>query len=223
MYLLLIGFISSSLGHDASAFECAFDDSTKTTECTYLRSPIDTLHTLAIYCCGVDTLYSAPGYRLSVWQAGQTSVPEFFSQNSMDKYELSSDAILDSCYPVQHPTLNPGEEDCTGGGSDFVAGILEIVDPTVDFGDYDGDGDGTVDGFFFIIVGDYSTPRGCACLGDFSYSTDDTTEGGDTIVVSGQRGVEVRISPSTDRFKFIHICVHQWGHQFGLVDRHGGG
>ncbi len=205
----------------AFAFECAFDDTSKVADCTYLRPSVDTTHTLAIYCCGAESLFALPGSALGVWQMGERGVPEFFKQNSFEKYRLTCDVVVDGAFPIQHPTLDPGEVDCTGGGTDFATGIFALADNIIDFADYDADEDGIVDGFFFIIVGDYDPPRGCACLGDFLYKTQDTSATGDTIVVSGQRGVEVRVNTLTDREEFIHVCVHQWGHQFGLVDLHG--
>lgn len=41
---------------------------------------------------------------------------------------------------------------CTGGGEGFRDGIFPMVDSVVDFADYDGDEDGVVDGFFFIVL-----------------------------------------------------------------------
>jgi|GEM_PF-1417701 len=224
--VLLSFFILFSPSLEILAFDCVLDDTSKASLCTYdSRPPIDTIHTLAIYCCGAETLYSLPMYYSSVWQLGEFSVSQFFEDNSDGKYALSCDAVKDGFYPIQHPTLDPSEEDCAGGGTEFASVILEIVDSLVDFADYDGDEDGVVDGFFFVIVGDYETPKGCACLSNFSYQTDDTTLTGDTIEVSGEMGVEVRIKAPpepTPEAEFVHICVHQWGHQFGLIDLHGG-
>jgi len=107
---------------------------------------------------------------------------------------------------------------CEGGGNLFADTIFLMVDSVVNFADYDQDQDGIVDGFFFIILA--SEDRGCACLGDYTYKTHDTTLSGDTIQVLGERGVEIRwgsVSPPP-RAELIHHCVHQWGHQLGLPD-----
>ncbi len=175
--LLLVLFIACILfifPKTSKAFECAFDNSYYIQECSYLRPAIDTTHVLAIYCCGADSLYPLPGFYSSVWQMEQSSIPQFFSDNSMGKYILNCDVIVNDLYPIQHPTLDPVDTDCSGGGTGFATGIFEIVDIMVNFADYDEDGDGLVDGFFFIILDSSSTAKGCGCLGDFSYNTKNT-------------------------------------------------
>jgi M6 family metalloprotease-like protein len=156
---------------------------------------------------------------------GKRSVPQFLWDSSRGKYLLSCDVISWGRYPIHDPTFDHNDYDwvsCTGGGTDFATHIFQIVDDSVDFKDYDADHDGIVDGFFFIILENCMYSRGCGCLTNFSYKTNDTTATGDTIWVLGQRGVEVRIMAGSDNdVELTHICVHEWGHQFGLVDLHG--
>jgi len=219
----VIVFISSliffSQNSKASAWKCAFEDTSNISKCPYLRPSIDTIKTFAIYCSDSSVLSLLPVFYRDVWTMGKRSVPQFLWDNSMGKCSLSCDVISRGEYPIRHPTLNSDYELCTGGGPVFAAGIFQIADSTTNFALYDEDQDGIVDGFFFIILHIDPHVQGCPCLGDFSYKTNDTTSTGDTVWVLGERGVEVRMTAGNiTQDEVVHICVHEWGHQFGLVD-----
>jgi hypothetical protein len=222
VFVFFVGFPCSYL--EASyPIECAYKDTSNIRKCPYLRPSIDTIHTLAIYCTDYCD-QPLPPYWKDVWDSSEiNSIPQFFRDNSYDKYILYCDPKVDSSdgHPVPFglpDTVNSVL--CTGGGADFAYGIFARVDSVVNFADYDEDQDGIVDGFFFVIL-TFTLPsgcHGCACLGDFSYTTHDTTASGDTIRVLGERGVEIRIISGIQRDIFIHLCAHMWGHQLGLHD-----
>ncbi len=221
-FFLVVAFIVTlilpSLSLKTFAWYCAFDDPINQSKCYYLRPSIDTIHTFAIYCCDSTVHDTLPWYYSDVWQMGGSSVPQFLWDNSRGMYLLSCHVISWGNYPIRHPTLKSDFKMCTGGGTDFATYIFQIADDSVDFKDYDADQDGIVDGFFFIIMNP-NTANGCGCLGDFAYKTNDTTATGDTIWVLGQRGVEVQAKVGIANLsEFMHICIHEWGHQLGLVD-----
>lgn len=222
--LFVIAFISSLIffSHSSKSFAwtCAFEDTSNISKCPYSRPSIDTIKTFAIFCSDSGIYDSlATCFRNDVWQMDTRSVPQFLWDNSMGKCSLSCDVISRGPYPIRHPTLNSDGDLCTGGGTAFATYIFQVADSTTNFALYDEDQDGIVDGFFFIILHLDPHKQGCPCLGDFSYKTNDTTSTGDTVWVLGERGVEVRMTPGDiTQDEFVHICVHEWGHQFGLVD-----
>lgn len=205
-------------------FYCAYEDTGNISKCPYHRPSADTIHTLAIYCTGHQYPGELPSYWQMVWGSSGATIPQFFRDNSNDQFVLSCDPVIDTVEgdpsPFRHPSLEPTNTVCTGGGDGFPDGIFPQVDSVVDFAQYDEDGDAVVDGFFFIVL-KANHNRGCACLSDFSYTTNDTTTSGDTILVLGERGVDIPVEADyEDTARFMHHCIHQWGHQFGLHDLH---
>jgi M6 family metalloprotease-like protein len=222
---IVLGFLAASLlcPKTGLAFLCAFGDTSNISKCPYVRPSIDTTRTLAIYCTGHNDPGDLPYYWASVWDtSGIVTLYRFFEDNSGGKYLLYCDPIVDTVggepCPFEHPSLAPDAYECTGGGEGFADTIFSMVDSVVDFADYDEDRDAIVDGFFFIILASHFT--GCACLGDYSYTTHDTTSSGDTIRVLGERGAEIRFGlvEAPNQAEFVHHCAHQWGHQLGLPD-----
>lgn len=100
--LITIALTSSlvffSQNQNSFAFQCQ-----KLLGCpdVFLRPATDTTHTFAIYCCGAESLFSLPSYWQTVWQTGQQSVPEFFNDNSTDKYVFSCDPIGNYPHAIQ--------------------------------------------------------------------------------------------------------------------------
>lgn len=134
-FVFIVSFFSFCL-KTSLAFNCAFEDTSNISKCSYLRPSIDAIRTLVIYCTGDTSQGELPDYWATVWDTSSiTLYPNFFKDNSNSKYILYCDPKVDTVdiepAPFRHPSCDPNEVLCTGGGADFADGIFPMVDSVV--------------------------------------------------------------------------------------------
>jgi M6 family metalloprotease-like protein len=217
---LIIGiglFLSICMPNDAPAF---FQEDTTHVRGYSGRPTTGKHHAFAIYCSD-STVTTLPSYWYNHWGNNYFAIGGFLLEMSDSTCSLDCDPYAYGSRPFCHDGLRPSPGWCNSGGPGFADSILKTADPHIDYAKYDKDNDGFVDGFFFIII-DSSTVGGCDGV-NCDYLSNDTLANGQRVRVYGYYGVEIRIRAYsnlsfTNCDDFVHICVHEWGHQFGLND-----
>jgi len=146
------------------------------------------------------------------------SVSHYYEDQSIGRLHLRG-TVLPRVYTSSGPRASYLAQDATelGGFGRFVREVLEGVDPDVDFGRFDGDGDGVVD-LIVVLVEDEPIPNfilGPATGYGRLWSEDDDLHTDDGVRVSKNSGVIalVRSFPYA-----VGSIAHELGHWLGLPD-----
>lgn len=107
-----------------------------------------------------------------------------------------------------------GSDHGTSGSQDLVSTLVDMVDPFVDFSQYDNDGDGHVDGVVVVHAGaGYEYAGGANIWSHMSYISPKTLDG----TVVDRYSIQPEYYVISVDMK-IGVIAHELGHLFGLPD-----
>ncbi|MGE5692946.1 MAG: FlgD immunoglobulin-like domain containing protein [Candidatus Zixiibacteriota bacterium] len=216
-FLLLFSLVSAE--DDSTFFRCLTPDSVIPP-----AVPVgsETLSVVAIYACGTEASTTAlPSWWERIWQPDtQHSVPKFYKDNSFGNYIMNSGAFGQNdthCFTFVGDGDDPFNEHDFAILMDEVIPYADMVE-NINFGDFDNDTDGIVDGLFFIVV-NHSGDEGFAVI-PFGYTTNDTNRNGDQVSISPLRTVAFK---ANSRERAVTVAAHEWGHILGRPNHYGSG
>lgn len=162
-----------------------------------------------------DNLFNQVGYTTG----GATgSVKDFYLENSWDQFNLTVDVA--GPYTASQNMSYYGANDSYGNDvrpRELVTEAVNFADPTVNFANYDNDGNGSVDGVYIIYAGYGEEAGGGAdCIWAHAWSIPTVTKDGKTIS-SYSCSAELRGSSGTTITSIGVIC-HEFGHVLGAPD-----
>ncbi len=178
-----------------------------------------TVKAVAIYACGsnasTDTL---PVWWAQVWDtARQHSIPRLYKDNSLGQYIMLPTPYgrdAGHCFKASIPFQGG---DAGIFDKPFFDSIMTQADAAINFANFDGNNDDTVDAFFLVFVnhgGSSGRPGG------FGWTTNDISVNGRNVVITGNHSTRNIIASEA---RAVHICSHEWGHVLGnLPDLLGG-
>ena len=163
-----------------------------------------------------NNLYNQVGYTTG----GATgSVKDFYTENSYGQFDLS--VTVAGPYTAANNMSYYGGNDASGNDSNpraLVSEAINAADATVNFADFDNDGDGTVDGVYIIYAG-YGEEAGggvnCIWAHAWSLATAVTKDG--KSISKYSCSAELSGSSGTTMTAIGVIC-HEFGHVLGAPD-----
>ncbi len=163
-----------------------------------------------------NNLYNQVGYTAG----GATgSVKDFYNENSYGQFDLT--VTVAGPYTAANNMSYYGGNDASGNDSNpraLVSEAINAADATVNFADFDNDGDGTVDGVYIIYAG-YGEEAGggvnCIWAHAWSLATAVTKDG--KSISKYSCSAELSGSSGTTMTAIGVIC-HEFGHVLGSPD-----
>ena len=146
------------------------------------------------------------------------SVKDFFSESSYNQFNLTVDVA--GPFTASNTMAYYGGNDTSGNDlrpRELVTEAVKLADPTVNFADYDNDGDGNVDGVYVIFAG-YGEETGASadCIWSHAWSIPAITCDG-KVVSRYSCSPELRANSGTGLARIGVIC-HEFGHILGAPD-----
>ncbi|MHC1703243.1 MAG: M6 family metalloprotease domain-containing protein [Tenuifilaceae bacterium] len=163
----------------------------------------------------LNNLFNQVGYTAG----GATgSVKDFYNENSYNQFNLT--VTVAGPFTAANNMSYYGANDASGNDVNPRALVTEAVtlaDPTVNFADFDNDGDGSVDGVYIIYAGYGEEAGGGAdCIWAHAWSISTVTKDGKSISkyscsaeLSGNSGTTLT---------GIGVICHEFGHVLGAPD-----
>lgn len=154
------------------------------------------------------------------------SVRDFFKEVSYDKFDLEVTLIGPYTAP-ESESYYTGENGKNSNCPELAQFLLDEVDKTIDFSEYDSNGDDIVDGFHFIFAGYGQEANTLAGLGlqiwSHKWAFKNVFETGEYCEVDGKYilyyscSPELRGNTETD-ITHIGVIAHEMSHAFGAPD-----
>ena len=146
------------------------------------------------------------------------SVKDFFSESSYNQLNLTVDVA--GPFTASNTMAYYGANDASGNDlrpRDLVTEAVKLADPTVNYADYDNDGDGNVDGVYVIFAG-YGEETGASpdCIWSHAWSITPVSCDG-KVISRYSCSPELRASSGTGLARIGVIC-HEFGHILGAPD-----
>lgn len=151
------------------------------------------------------------------------SVRDFFREASYNKFDLQVTLVGPYTAPeseMYYTGSNQKYDNC----SELAQFLLDEVDKTVDFSEYDGNGDEIVDGFHFLFAG-YCQAAGAPTGTIWSHKSafQRVLDSGFYLPVDGKWIAEYSCSPELrsvegDDITYIGVIAHEMSHAFGAMD-----
>ncbi len=190
---------------------------------------------VAIYATWSNTTHpkrdSLPSWWKDIWDSTRhPSVPKFYKDNSLGSYRLqitpyglnSQLCFKTSVFPDTGDFSFPGTP--PNGGWAFTDSILRQADDSINFADFDADGDNYVDAVFLIIVNMSGVSERGSTL-SAEYLTNDFSPTGRIRIqgADGSIGFYGAGLFANSEGGAIFVSSHEWGHALGLYDFYGDG
>jgi M6 family metalloprotease-like protein len=163
-----------------------------------------------------DALFNTTGYTVD----GATgSVKDFYAENSYNQLNLQVDVA--GPFVASQNLAYYGANDANGYDlypRELVAEAIDLANPTVNFANYDNDGNGTVDGVYVIYAGygeEAGAPANTIWAHAWALASPKTCDG--VTLQSYSCSSELRGTSGTSLCRIGVIC-HEFGHVLGSPD-----
>lgn len=145
------------------------------------------------------------------------SVHDFYYENSYGQLNLTADVV--GIYTTRHNASHYGSNsDQTTGYQDFAREAVMAASSSVDFSDYDNDGDGVVDCVHILFAGQGEEAGGGAdCIWSHKWTLFNPLTYNNTRIVNYSCSPELAGGQDT-RITAIGVICHEIGHVFGAPD-----
>lgn len=179
-----------------------------------------------------ETLFNTVGGHATIASTG--SVKDFFTEASYGQIDLQSTVVAWVTLPNNESYYADGKDGTEGvypkNAQGMVEEALNLVDPLVDFGDFDQDNDGFVDSITIIHSGYGAETGGGAgnwiwshrwslwALPDGRWTSADNNSGGTPVKVYDYHTEPALWGTSGTEIVRIGVICHETGHFFGLPD-----
>jgi M6 family metalloprotease-like protein len=162
-----------------------------------------------------DNLMNQVGY---ITGGATGSVKDFYNENSYNQFDLT--ITVAGPFTAANNLAYYGANNAEGkdtNARELVTEAVTLADPTVNFADFDNDGDGTVDGVYVIYAGYGEEAGGSAdCIWAHAWNIPTVTKDGKTISryscspeLRGNNGTTITA---------IGVICHEFGHIIGAMD-----